>query len=450
MNCTVRGILETHEIKQRIMKKLALLFPLSTNRDPAGRMTIAGYSLCDLANQFGTPLYVYDAETIRAQVNALRDLSGRLYPGKIEVAYAAKAYFSLGMARQLNVLGLSLDVVSQGELILAQRAGFLSERVHLHGNNKSRDELTFAMTWGVQAVVADSLEELEYINRRAVELDKTVRIWLRVTPGVEVDTHPYRQTAHLGSKFGLPIQGGSAAQGIRRASMLSHLQLTGLHTHLGSQIFDPEPYRRSVQMLVELADDSGFIPEELSLGGGWGVPYTLDDRDGDPQPWLIAVCHEVQQQYSQRGWKLPKLVIEPGRWLVARAGVAVYTVGTEKITADHTRILAVDGGLADNPRPALYHAAYTACIAERPDAEPTQSMRIVGKFCESGDELIHAVDLPDVRRGDHLVVPVAGAYQLSMASNYNLAARPAVLWLENGRVELLQRRIEAFDDPWWS
>ena len=450
MDCAVRGILETREIKQGIMEKLTMIFPLSTSRDPAGRMSIAGHSLCDLADQFGTPLYIYDAETIHAQVKALRDILASLYPGKAEVAYAAKAYFSLGMARRLNALGLSLDVVSQGELSVAQQAGFLPERVHLHGNNKSLDELNFAITWGVQAVVVDSLEELEYINRLAVELDKTVRIWLRITPGVEVDTHPYRQTAHLGSKFGLPIQGGSAAQGIRRASMLSHLQLTGLHTHLGSQIFDPEPFRRSVKMLIELADEIGFVPEELSPGGGWGVPYTLDDKDGDPRPWLMAVCQEVQEQYSKRGWKLPKLVLEPGRWLVARAGVAVYTVGTEKITADNTHILAVDGGLADNPRPALYHANYTACIAESPDAEPTQSVRVVGKFCESGDELIHAVDLPEVKRGDHLVMPVAGAYQLSMASNYNLAARPAVLWLENGRVELLQRRIEAFEDPWWS
>ncbi len=180
------------------------------------------------------------------------------------------------------------------------------------------------------------------------------------------------------------------------------------------------------------------------------MPYTLDDEDGDPTPWLTTICQEVQEQYSKRGWKLPKLVIEPGRWLIARAGVVVYSVGTEKITADLTHILAVDGGLADNPRPALYHALYTACIAERPDAELTQSVRVVGKYCESGDELIHAIDLPEAKRGDHLVMPVAGAYQLSMASNYNLAARPAVLWLENGRVELLQRRIEAYEDAWWS
>ena len=353
------------------------------------------------------------------------------------------------MARQLNGLNLGLDVVSLGELILAQKAGFLPECVHLHGNNKSSEELKFAMGWGVQSVVVDSLEELELINRLSVELRQSVRIWLRITPGLEVDTHPYRQTAHLNSKFGVPIQGGDAARAIRRVTEMPNLRLTGLHSHLGSQIFEIEPFRRSVRMLATLAEETGFFPEELSPGGGWGVRYTLDDPDGDPQPWLAAVCQEVQTQCAKGGWKLPKLVIEPGRWLVARAGVAVYTVGTEKTTANQTHILAVDGGMADNPRPALYHARYTACVAERPDAPTTQEARIVGKFCESGDELIPRVDLPDVRRGDHLVLPVAGAYQLSMASNYNLAPRPAVLWLERDRVELLQPRIEAFDDPWW-
>jgi diaminopimelate decarboxylase len=432
------------------MESIESIFPITTGRDPAGQMTVAGHSLRDLADQYGTPLYVYDAETIRVQVITLRDLLSQLYPGQVEVAYAAKAYFSSGMARRLKALNLGLDVVSLGELILAEKAGFLPERVHLHGNNKSYNELKFAMTWGVQAVVVDSLDELEYLNHLAVEVDKKIRIWLRITPGIDVDTHPYRQTANLNSKFGLQIHGGDAARGIRRALALPHLHLSGLHAHLGSQIFEIEPYRRSVKMLVNLADDAGYIPEEFSPGGGWGVPYTSDDKDGDPQPWLTAVCQEVQDQFIKKGWKLPKLVIEPGRWLVARAGVAIYTVGTEKIASENVHILAVDGGIADNPRPALYHANYSARVVERPDGLPTQTARIVGKFCESGDELIPRVDLPEVRRGDHLVLPVAGAYQLSMASNYNLAARPAVLWLERNRVDILQPRIEAFEDPWWS
>lgn len=431
------------------MASLDTIFPITAGRDAQGELSIDGHSLSLLAEEHGTPLYVYDGATVKSQAGRLSEELRQRYPGNVEITYAAKAYFSLGIARRLAQMNLGVDVVSLSELRIAQRADFPAAQTHLHGNNKSQEELDAAIAWGVQAVVADSLEELDFIAARAGEASKKARVWLRITPGLEVDTHPYRQTAHAASKFGLAIQGGSALEGIRKAQADSNLVLTGLHTHLGSQIFESAPYGNAVRMLMDLADEGGFIPEELSPGGGWGVPYTPEDEEGDPGEWIAAVSEALKASCKQKGWKLPKLIVEPGRWLVARAGVAVYGVGTTKISGDETYILAVDGGMADNPRPALYHANYTACIAERPDAAAVQDTRVVGRYCESGDELIHAVRLPEVRRGDHLVMPAAGAYQLSMTSNYNLAARPEVLWLEDGQVEVLQKRQQAHEDAWW-
>lgn len=431
------------------MAKDSFLYPISTGRDELGRLTIAGHCVSDLAKRYRTPLYVYDGETIRTQIENLRQNLRAAYGGPMEITYAAKAYFAPAMACRIAGFGVGVDVVSLGELHSALRAGFLPEKIHLHGNNKSEEELAEAVSADIQAIVVDSLEELAFLEGIATRLGKTARIWLRITPGLSVDTHPYRQTAHASSKFGLPIQDGQAAEGIRAALESSRLELRGLHMHLGSQIFEDEPYRRAIALLLQLAESCGFIPPELSPGGGWGVPYKEGDGSADPEPWIAAVVETVTEEYQKRGWPLPKLIMEPGRWLVARAGVALYSIGTSKTTADGGFVAAVDGGMADNPRPALYHALYSACLADQPDGVPVQSVRIVGKYCESGDELIPAVRLPKVKRGDILAMPVAGAYQLSMASNYNLAPRPAVLWLENERVELLQPRETVEDSAWW-
>lgn len=425
------------------------LYPLSISRDEKGGMSLGGYSLDLLAHDYKTPLYVFDAQTVYHQVEVLRRGLERAYQGEAEITYAAKAYFSLGMARKLASLTLGVDVVSLSELLIAQRAGFEPGRVHLHGNNKGQEELDASIAWGVQAIVVDSLEELSYVESRAAEAGKEARIWLRITPGLSVDTHPYRQTAHAASKFGLAIQDGSAAEGIRQALSSPRLKLTGLHTHLGSQVFEAAPYGRAIQMLMDTAAGCGFVPEELSPGGGWGVPYTLEDEPGNPGEWLQVIGQSLSAECNQRGFPLPKLIIEPGRWVVGRAGMAIYTIGTHKTTADGTRTVAVDGGMADNLRPALYHAVYSAAIAERPDEPGGQTYRVVGKFCESGDELIAKVVLPEPKRGEHLVIPVSGAYHLSMASNYNLAPRPAVLWVDGGRIEVLQPREEAHEARWW-
>jgi diaminopimelate decarboxylase len=425
------------------------LFPETVSLDSTGSLAIAGHSLADLARHWGTPLYVYDGTTVEGQARAIRELLSLNYPGPFDVTYAAKAYFSLGMARHLAQLNLGVDVVSLGELAFAQKAGFAAERIHLHGNNKSEADLVAAIQWGVQAIVVDSLEELAFLERLCTRLHRTARIWLRITPGIHVDTHAYRQTAHPASKFGLPISDGQAAEAIRRGRASQVLKLTGLHTHLGSQIFEVEPYRKAVEMLLELADEENWVPEELSPGGGWGVPYTLDDPEGDPLPWVKTVADAVIDGYAGRGWPLPKLLIEPGRMIVGKAGVVVYTVGTTKKAGDGTYFVAVDGGMADNPRPALYQARYTVCRVDLPNSQVTRKTTLVGKFCETGDQLIPDVYLPPVERGDFVTMPVAGAYHLAMSSNYNLAPRPAVLWVEPGKVEVLQPREDPQEQGWW-
>lgn len=431
------------------MREIDRLFPVSVGRGPQGELTLAGHAVSELAQTWGTPLYLYDGATVRHEAQTLQNLMKAHYPGGWEITYAAKAYFSLGFARKLAQMGLGVDVVSLGELCNAQRAGFLPERVHLHGNNKSEAELVAALNYGVHAIVVDSLEELAFLEGIAERLKVQAPIWLRITPGVNVSTHPSIQTGHATSKFGLLVQDGQAAEGIGRARASRWLKLSGLHAHLGSQVFEPEPYREAAARLCELAEEMNFVPQEISPGGGWGVPYTLNDQDEALETWVKASAGAVKMEFGQRNWPLPKLILEPGRRIAARAGVAVYSVGTSKTVSDGSYIVALDGGMADNPRPALYQSKYLAARVDRPDAAPARETTLVGKFCESGDQLIQKIGMPELTRGDLVAVPVSGAYQISMSSNYNLAQRPAVLWLEEGSVEVLQAREKPGEMPYW-
>ena len=428
------------------------LLPISANVSPQGVLTIANQDLERLAEQYGTPLYLYDDATIHQQVNTLQSLLKQAYPGQSLVAYAAKAYFSEGISRKLAAMGLGIDVVSLGELELALRGGFAPGVLHLHGNNKSEEELAAALEIHAQAIVVDSLDELRLLESLAARRGKNkARIWLRVTPTVQGHTHAHIDTSGANSKFGLHIENGQAAEAIRYARASAWLDLVGLHTHLGSQFFEPEIYSEAVHQLYQLAHSENFQPQEFSPGGGWGVRYTSADPEDDYAPWLQAVCGVVVAECAHLSWSLPRLILEPGRSLVGRAGVALYRVGAQKTTPSGLRIVAVDGGLADNPRHALYQARYTALAVKQANASAAgaSAARLVGKFCESGDVLIPAVDLPRVERGDLIAVPVAGAYQLSMASNYNLAPRPAVLWLDENGVELLQKREVPSESGWW-
>jgi diaminopimelate decarboxylase len=353
------------------------------------------------------------------------------------------------MARKLAALDLGVDVVSQSEFKFALQAGFVPDQIHLHGNNKSQQELEMALDLSIQAIVVDNLDELALLEKLAAMKQRKSRIWLRITCEVGLHTHAHIDTSGANSKFGLHLSNGQAAEAMRQARSSRWLELVGLHTHLGSQLFEPEVYRQAIQAQYRLAQSEGYIPAEISPGGGWGVSYNPTDPDDRYDVWVKVVCATVQAECARLGWPLPRLVLEPGRSLVGRAGVALYRVGACKTTPSGLNITAVDGGIADNPRYALYQAHYSARLVRQAASAPMLETRVVGKFCESGDVLIASVMLPVTRRDDLLAVPVAGAYQLSMASNYNLAPRPAVLWLEDQSIEVLQAREQPDQSGWW-
>jgi diaminopimelate decarboxylase len=425
------------------------LFPISVRCDDHGHLHLAGQRLTDLARDWGTPLYLYDAATVLNQLESLRVAVGATYPGGHEITYAAKAYFSLSFARCLTAWRVGVDVVSLGELAIARRAGMTPDQIHLHGNNKTPAELTAALEGGVQAIVVDSLDELDLLENIAGWLRRPVRIWLRIAPGVSAATHAYSQTGHHSTKFGLAANDGQAVTAIGRAKQSQWLKLAGLHMHIGSQISEPQRYREGIQALYTVAREANYCPEEFSPGGGWYVRYLPEDPVLPLLAWVETVSQTIQEQCWRSGWPLPKLILEPGRWLVARAGLALYTIGACKQSGDGTRWVAVDGGMADNPRPALYGARYAALPADNANATATQTVKVVGKYCETGDFLIAEAQLPEVKRGECLVMPVAGAYQLSMASNYNLSGRPAVLWVTEGGAEVMQPREDVTQSTWW-
>jgi diaminopimelate decarboxylase len=412
-----------------------------------GRLHVAGCDLTALADAHGTPLYVYDGVTLDTMVAAYADALCAHYPGPWEIAYASKAFLCTAIAQWAAGHGLGLDVVSGGEIAIALRGGFPAKRMHFHGNNKAEADLAMALDAGVGRTVLDNEGEITRVERLAAARSRPAEVWLRLTPDIDVHTHVYRVTGRLDSKFGFPLAEGIAGEAARRVLRSPHLRLMGLHVHLGSQVFDAEPIACAVEVLVNFAAslrDEGFVLRELSPGGGWGVPYRPEDPPASVEPYIAAVSATVIAGCRRRGFDLPRLVVEPGRSLVARAGVALYRVGGVKRGPARTYVM-VDGGLADNPRPALYQAAYTALLANRMEESATETVAVAGPYCESGDILIRETALPPVRPGDVLAMPVAGAYHLSMASNYNAARRPAVLWLAGGRAHVIQER-ETVDD----
>ncbi len=426
------------------------LFPDSTAINQKGCLTIGDSNLEALAADFNTPLYLYDAATIRTQIHTIQSALDAYYPETSAIAYASKAYFSYRFAQKLARENIELDVVSLAELRIALRAGFDPDRIHFHGNNKSMDELQTAIEHDIHAIVVDNMEELLTLEKMAVQSGKTVRIWLRITPDIRVDTHPHIETSAATSKFGFHIVTGDAEQAMRYGLNSAAFNLTGIHCHLGSQLFDPIPYQAAIEKILELALRCNYTPLEISPGGGWGVRYTETGQENEAARWVRPVSDTIVRICHQHGLRLPKLILEPGRWLVARAGVSIYRIGFQKQNLDGEKLLAVDGGIADNPRHALYQSDYTAKIVQNPAGAADHSYKIVGKFCETGDVLIEKTALPEAQTGDLLIVPVSGAYQLSMASNYNLAPRPAVLWLEkDGQFEMLQPREEPDISSWW-
>ena len=430
------------------------LFPLTTALQPAGEeqplpgLAVAGHSLAELAEIYGTPLYLFDAATMETHLNSYRQALARHYPGPSAITYAGKAFLCLAMAQWVERQGLWLDCTGASELHIAAQAGLARSRTLVHGVNKSPADLQAALQHAA-VIVVDNLTELERLAqlfRQAFPGHALPALWLRLRPGLAVDTHAYTQTGQSDSKFGLsPEEVLQAARFCQQHS----LPLEGLHFHLGSQFHDPAPLAPALEVALRLLAacraETGWQPAVLSPGGGWGAPYHEDDLPHPPIADYIAfIAQTLAEGCQKNGLPLPRLQLEPGRSLVAQAGVAVYRLGAVKHTSQR-RWLLLDGGIADNPRPALYHTRYTALPVQDPLRPPTGPAWLAGPYCQSGDVLIEDLPLPDMQPGELLAVPVSGAYHLALGSNYNGALRPAVLWLDEGGAHLIQRRETAED-----
>ncbi|MFN2241375.1 MAG: diaminopimelate decarboxylase [Anaerolineae bacterium] len=429
-------------------KRLALLPTTTRTVSVQGieRLAVGGCDLEDLAEQYGTPLYVYDQATLDANFQAYTRALGDSYPGRWGITYAGKAFLNVALAQWVLGQGLWVDCTGVGELTIAMAAGAQREQILIHGVNKSAADLASEVA-AAGTIVVDSLVELERLaNLRSRTADATPDLWLRLRPGLAVDTHSHTQTGQEDSKFGM-----NEAEALEAIQLCRDydLPLTGLHFHQGSQFRDPAPIgpaiEKALDLVVALRGKGDWLPRVLCPGGGWGVPYHEDDL---PFPSIRSYVEFVAERLAEgcrrRDLPLPRLQLEPGRSLVAQSGAALYRVGYVKHTA-HQRWVLLDGGLADNPRPALYGSRYTALPVRAPQRPSGGLAWLAGPYCESGDILIHGLPFAEVEPGELVAVPMSGAYQLSMASNYNGACKPAVVWLRDGASHLVQSREEPGD-----
>lgn len=416
------------------------LAPITAELDPQGRLQVGGCVLSELAQRYGTPLYVLDEQSLRQACRAYKKALEQHYPGPSLALYASKANSSLAITALVAAEGLGLDAVSAGELLTALEGGMPMERIVLHGNNKSAEELSLALQNGV-TVVVDNWRDIELLQELAEGRSEPVPLLLRFTPGIECHTHEYIRTGHLDSKFGFdPDQ---LEQVLTHLAGCSWAQLKGLHAHIGSQIFELDPHRDLAGVLADafvLARSLGHNPTDLNVGGGLGIRYVASDDPPSIDAWVKVVAEAMAAACQARNLELPRLLCEPGRSLVAAAGVTLYEVGSRKHIPGLNTYVAVDGGMSDNPRPITYQSEYTACLADSPGAAASESVTLVGKHCESGDVLLKGLPLPATKAGDVLVVLATGAYNASMASNYNRIPRPATVMVGSGRSELVQRR----------
>ena len=398
-----------------------------------GRLRIGGCDTLELAAEFGTPLFVYDEAHLR---DRCREAVSAFGPG---VAYAAKAFFCVAMARLVHEEGMHIDVATGGELHVALQAGVPAERLVMHGNNKSPGELRYAQEAGVGRIVVDSLDELDRLDDLHAETGAAPKVLLRLTPGIKAETHDYVATGHDDTKFGFTVAGGTAAAAIERASAAASVDLVGVHAHIGSQVFTVDSFEKAVTVIAEAAAPWGLA--EMSVGGGLGVAYVT----GEQAPSIAEWGQAVRRACEQAGVSA-QVSAEPGRSIAAAAAVTLYTVGTVKNLPGIRTYVAVDGGMSDNPRPVLYGSGYETFLPRAVTAERPKRITLVGKHCESGDVLVRDGMVPaDIAVGDIVATPVTGAYGHSMGSNYNKVLRPAVVFAADGKARLVVRR-ETYDD----
>lgn len=424
------------------------VFPITAKANAKGHLVIGGCDVPEMAEQLGTPLYIFDEATLRHMCTEFKREFTRRYTNS-QVIYACKAYINPYLARLLKEEGLGLDVVSGGEMAVAKAADFPPDRIYFHGNNKGKAELEMAVEFGVGRIVVDNFHELSLLNEVARRAGVVKDVLLRVSPGIDPHTHGHTTTGILDSKFGIPIQTGQAEEAVKIALSSSNLKLLGFHFHLGSPIYELEPYRQAVAVVMtfaaEMRRNLGQELLEFSPGGGFAIQYTVDSPSPPVSDYAEAITSSLLSGCEAYGMPPPRLIVEPGRAIVGRAGVAIYTVGSIKEIPGVRKYVSVDGGMGDNIRPAIYGARYEALVANKMDEEPKEKVTIAGKFCESGDILVKDIELTRVEPGDIIAIPAAGAYCLSMASNYNAAPNPPIVSVKDGSARLIRRR-ETWED----
>lgn len=421
------------------------LKPITYRLDEHNRPSVGGVDLLDIAATFGTPLYVLDETTLRASARAYLETLKDAYPGESLPLYACKANMSMGLVNLMAQAGMGLDVVSGGEIYTAAQAGFPMEKVLFNGNNKSPEEIEMAVHYGLGRISADNFRDLELIHQVAGIKGRKVDVLLRITPGIECHTHDYIKTGHSDSKFGFDLSQLGYAIDLIMGKYAETIHLRGLHAHIGSQIFEVKPYEDLVEIMLNIyynirENYEGLVLDDLDIGGGLGVAYTGQD-DPPSVPDTIRRVTDRLVSYAQKlDYPLPRLLLEPGRSMVATAGLTLYTVGSIKELPAMRKHIAVDGGMGDNIRPALYQAQYTAVVANKIGKPVEETVNLVGKYCESGDVLIKGLPVPKVETGDVIAVFGTGAYNYTMSSNYNRFPRPATVLLNNGKAHMLVQR----------
>lgn len=423
-------------------ENLKQLFPLHTSINKQGCLVIGGCNTTDLVKQFGTPLYVYDEDTIvfmcKEFKKGFQNIKG------VKIFYASKAYTTSALIKILVQEGLGVDVVSSGEIFIALKGEMNPENIAFHGNGKEEHELEYAVDVGVGRVIVDNMDELLLLSKIAKKKQKHQKILLRITPDVDPKTHHKTTTGTVNSKFGFSLKGGQAEEGVKIALQQEYIKLMGLHTHLGSPIYTLDPYKKGVMFLCQFASEMKekyqYEWSEFSPGGGFAIGYTKDNLPLGAKEYGECIGEVLQQECARHNLTAPEVHIEPGRSIVGRAGVALYNVVSRNIIPNIRSYITVNGGMADNPRVAMYDAKYEVVVANKMNEKPTGTFTIAGKYCESGDVLVRNAHLPSVGVGDIIAMPSAGAYHLSMESNYNMALRPAVVFIKNGKARLVRPR----------
>ncbi len=423
------------------------VLPLTTEvRD--GTLFVGGVDMVELARTEGTALYVMDEKDVTTRLHAYRDALAEAYPDSATV-YAGKAFTSAAMIRLVDEAGVWLDASSGGELELARRCGFPMEHVMLHGNNKTVQEIREAVDAGVGRFVVDTTEELDRIDEVAREAGVIQEVLMRITPGVVAGSHSYVQTGSEDSKFGFTLRGRVAHEALAHALELPNIDVLGFHMHIGSQLLTPEPFEPAIEIMAgfiqEVAEEFGFVTREFDVGGGFGIAYEPTEEPLAPRELCEAIAATVRSEFSSRELPEPRIYIEPGRSIVATAGISLYTVGSVKRIEGVRTYVNVDGGMSDNIRTALYDAEHEAVIANRADEPRTRIVTVAGKHCESGDVVVIDGSLQEPQADDILAVFSTGAYCHTMASNYNMQPRPAVFFVKDGEARMVIRR-ETYDD----